>query len=179
MRKTRLGKSHSFNEGVRQPAIYLDGIPLGSLTAQEAAKSFWNMDMLHQRLQKITECAAQETSSLGSSLESFDLQLPEDEPIIMKLDDSTVPRSAPSSPRLNPQVTYTRSHSAGHRLVSNLLTTRPKPSVETPPYLSPGATRRANYTSSSHPNLVVTGKGIKLSPRSSSSTLSDDGYYDY
>ena len=40
------------------------GIPLGTLTAQEAAKSFWNTDMLKQRLEKIVECAALETSSL-------------------------------------------------------------------------------------------------------------------
>ena len=38
------------------------GIPLGSLTAQEAAKSFWNMDMLQQRLEKIAEYASLEVS---------------------------------------------------------------------------------------------------------------------
>ena len=168
---------------MKQPTICLDGIPLGSLTAQEAAKSFWNMDMLHQRLQKITECAAQETSSLGSSLESFDLQSPEDtgnEPLSMKLEDETnIPRSAPSSPRLSPQVTYTRSHSAEQRLTSNLLNTRPRPAVLTPPFLSPGATRRLGHSSTAHPNFVVTGRRINLSPKASDSSLSDDGYYDF
>lgn len=37
---------------------------MGSLTAREAAKSFWNTDMLKQRLEKIVECAALEASSL-------------------------------------------------------------------------------------------------------------------
>ena len=49
------------------------GIPLGTLTAREAAKSFWNTDMLKCRLEKIAECAALETSSLhhdDSELES-------------------------------------------------------------------------------------------------------------
>ena len=40
------------------------GIPLGTLTAREAAKCFWNTDMLKHRLEKIAECAALETSSL-------------------------------------------------------------------------------------------------------------------
>ena len=39
------------------------GIPLGTLTAREAAKSFWNTDMLKHRLEKIVECAALEASS--------------------------------------------------------------------------------------------------------------------
>ena len=40
------------------------GIPLGTLTAREAAKSFWNTDMLKHRLEKIAECAALEISCL-------------------------------------------------------------------------------------------------------------------
>lgn len=36
-----------------------DGIQLGSVMAQEAAKSFWNPDMLYKSLQKLTEYAAQ------------------------------------------------------------------------------------------------------------------------
>lgn len=50
------------------------GIPLGSRVAQEAAKSFWNMDMFQQSLNKIVMYAADGSSGLGSSLESVDMQ---------------------------------------------------------------------------------------------------------
>lgn len=42
------------------------GIPLGSKTAREAARSFWNRDMLQQRLEKILEYASQEASSMDN-----------------------------------------------------------------------------------------------------------------
>ena len=53
------------------------GIPLGSLTAKEAAKPFWNTEMLQQRLDKIAEYAALEaTPSLDGDVEIEDLDNP-------------------------------------------------------------------------------------------------------
>ena len=67
------------------------GIPLGTLTAREAAQCFWNTDMLKHRLEKIAECAALEASSLHdddneleSSPEGKHTILPKDS---AKLDD--------------------------------------------------------------------------------------------
>lgn len=51
------------------------GIPLGTLTAREAAKSFWNTDMLKHRLEKIAECAAMETSSLHDDDDGEDVEM--------------------------------------------------------------------------------------------------------
>ena len=48
------------------------GIPLGTLTAREASKSFWNTDMLKHRLEIIAECAAMETSSVHDDDEEED-----------------------------------------------------------------------------------------------------------
>lgn len=48
----------------------LYGIPLGSLTAREAAKPFWNTDMLQKRMEKIAECAALEAASSDDEIES-------------------------------------------------------------------------------------------------------------
>ena len=38
------------------------GIPLGSLTAKLASKSFWSQDMLQQSMEEIAQCAAKEVS---------------------------------------------------------------------------------------------------------------------
>lgn len=59
-RTQRLNSTPTFNSG----------IPLGSLTAQLASKSFWSPEMLMKSMEEIAQCAAQESSSLGSSLES-------------------------------------------------------------------------------------------------------------
>ena len=57
------------------------GIPLGTPAAKEAAKSFWNMEMLQESLEKIVHYSVQEgdnlsLDSLGSSIDSADVQTP-------------------------------------------------------------------------------------------------------
>ncbi len=102
------------------------GIRLGSKVAKQAAKSFWNMDMLHESLQKIAQFAATESSSLGSSIESVDKE--EEDPLVssteeymclspiaphlMDLPFSLTSRSAPSTPTQSPQLALKRSKSA-------------------------------------------------------------------
>ena len=46
------------------------GIPLGSLTAREAARPFWNKTMLQQRLEKIAECVLLEAPASPTDSES-------------------------------------------------------------------------------------------------------------
>lgn len=116
------------------------GIPLGSLTAQLASKSFWNTDMLKTSMEQIAQCAVQEVSCLGSSLESLHnsdeeysdrelIQVSEEESVL-DLNESTCALEgvAPEDRELkNPYTVFLDRKSKGY---------------QTPPYLSPGITRR-------------------------------------
>ncbi|XP_064405182.1 uncharacterized protein LOC135350350 [Halichondria panicea] len=102
------------------------GIRLGSKVAKQAAKSFWNMDMLHESLQKIAQFAAIESSSLGSSIQSVDEE--QEDPLVssteecmcfspiaphlMYLPFSLTSRSAPSTPTQSPLLALKRPKSA-------------------------------------------------------------------
>ncbi len=104
----------------------LTAIRLGSKVAKQAAKSFWNMDMLHESLQKIKQYAAIESSSLGSSIESDNEE--DDDPLmvsteeckclfpiaphLMSLPFSLTSCSEPSSPTQSPKIALKRPHSA-------------------------------------------------------------------
>lgn len=103
------------------------GIRLGSKIAKQAAKSFWNMDMLEKSLLKMKEYAAIESSSLGSSIVSVSEDEEETDPLekstedckclfpivphLMDLPFSLTTLSAPSSRTQSPKIALKRSHS--------------------------------------------------------------------
>ena len=150
------------------------GILLGTAAAKEAAKSFWNMDMLQQSLEKIVHYTIQERyspslDSLGSSIDSDDVQSPPahrspQPPPHIHL--PPLPVSAPSSPLASPKEGHgtklqhagPSTHSspllvAGSSSLPNSLNPSPQhsPSVRyhghlTPPFLSPGVNRRKVYS---------------------------------
>ena len=164
------------------------GIPLGSLMAQEAAKSFWTTDMLQERIQKITEYAALETSSLGSSIDdSLSMTMEDLEEVDIPTSNTTatdlVVRSTPATPRQHSPAVL-RSQSAlltGSKSCGRHVT-------RTQPFLSPRitarlSTRRAVQSASSSPSmltntsLVIEGKQKQLSPRNFS-PVQDDGFHE-
>ena len=114
-----------------------DGIPLGSLTARVASRSFWNPDMLKRSMDEIVQCAAKEVSCLGSSVESLhnsegefsdqDIQISEEEERAgLSTTKFTIGDQHEDRELRNPLV----KSSSGCR------------GYATPPYLSPGVTRR-------------------------------------
>lgn len=120
----------------------LHGIPLGTPAAQAAAKSFWNMDMLKQSLEKMAQYATEEGTPLGS-MESFEV----------KSQDSGMAQEGGGVLRLAlPSQLTLESHSAPNspkerftpRIKSPLLpkTVGGRVRPKTPPYMSPGMTRR-------------------------------------
>lgn len=109
------------------------GIPLGSLTAQLASKGFWNTDMLKSSMEQIAQCAVQEVSCLGSSLESLqdeELEFSDRELIQVSEEESMGEhRMEIEQDRelKNPYTSCIEQKCKGY---------------DTPPYLSPGITRR-------------------------------------
>lgn len=127
------------------------GIPLGSLTAKLASKSFWGQDMLQQSMEKIAECAAKEVSCLGSSVES----LSNSDEQFSDLDDDII-----TEKRVTAEIELESSGTAGEEEeerprelrnpLSKLSTHSCKSDcdgIHTPPYLSPGITRRIKMKS--------------------------------
>ncbi len=128
------------------------GIPLGSLTAKLASKSFWGPDMLQKSIEQIAECAAKEVSCLGSSVESLsdsECQFPdcrestdrestdsgeEDLGTVFEALAEMGESSRQGRELRNPLRRESMADFRGHR---------------TPPYLSPGTTRRAMSCSDS------------------------------
>ena len=178
------------------------GMPLGSKAAQEAAKSFWNMDMLQESLQKIVQYAANDQSSgLGSSLASVDVQIDESAvedqenpfvgvspiaPHLKNLPLSLSSCSAPTSPRLSPPLSIQRSRSACSESPSKQTSANTSRNVsrKTSPYLSPASLKRVHFElsqkldSASAPHLSVVGERIHLAPRLSRNGSHDDGFHD-
>lgn len=179
------------------------GIPLGSKAAQEAAKSFWNMDMLQVSLQKIVKYAANDQSSgLGSSLDSVDVQIDEPTadqeqedqfvgvspiaPYLKHLPLSLTSRSAPNSPTHSPPMSIQRSRSACSESPSKQTSVNNSRNVsrKTSPYLSPRSLKRVHFElsqrleSTSAPHLSVVGERLNLVPRLSRNSSHDDGYHD-
>ena len=163
----------------------MSAIRLGSKVAKQAAKSFWNMDMLQESLKKIKQYAVIESSSLGSSIESED-ESDEDgalnrstedcqclfpiAPHLMSLPFSLTPRSAPSSPTQSPTISLKRSHSEyAERKTEKKTSTIPR--KITPAHMSPetAATVRFHLSGSCH-SL----NGEQNVPKN----LKDDGFYE-
>ena len=166
------------------------GLRLGSKTAQLAAKSFWNMDMYNDSLQKIAEYAAIESSSLGSSIESLsdeneegmhnssteeEFTLSPIAPHLMDLPFSLTPQSAPTTPTQSPQLSLKRSKSA---CVERKTSTEKKKVILRK--ISP-----ATYTPDKEAKVRFQLAGSELSlknehtdSQSNSSTSTDDGYYE-
>ena len=166
-----------------------EGIPLGSLTAQAAAKPFWGKEMLQERIQEIAEYAALETSSLGSSIEDNlstveDLE-ERDIPSFAVGDDSRdmVSKSAPATPREQSPAVY-RAKSAHHGEngeTRHTTKSRTPNSANTSPTMgtrtvksAPGSAR---LTKSAVDLLSVEGKRMQLSPRNSN-PIRDDGFHE-
>lgn len=115
------------------------GIPLGSLTAQLASKSFWNKDMLKRSMEQISQCAAQELevpcfSSLESFHDSEDEMEYSDRDLIQVSEEECIMDSAQD--RVEPE--QVRELKNPYTVFSE----RQYKRCETPPYLSPGITRR-------------------------------------
>ena len=128
---------------------FYDGIPLGTQTAQLASKCFWNKQMLQTSMEKIAQCAAKESSSLGSSLESLEDVF--DENLLQVSGESSDESSC--SPPQQVKVQWNKEEGLRNRVlkhplernISIPLTTSRRSGENTPPYLSPGITRRTFY----------------------------------
>ena len=167
-----------------------EGIPLGSLTAQAAAKPFWGKEMLQERIQEIAEYAALETSSLGSSIEDNlsttveDLE-EQDIPSFAVGDASrdVVSKSAPVTPRQQSPVVH-RAKSA-HLTKNGKTQHMAKPQIPNSASSSPTMTTRtvksapgsARLTKSATDLLSIEGKRMQLSPRTMS-PIRDDGFHE-
>lgn len=136
------------------------GIPLGTPAAKEAAKSFWNMEMLQQSLEKIVHYSIQEGDSLsldsiGSSIDSADVQTP---PIPLS-PSLPLHLSAPSSPFVSPK------EERG---------TRPQLSPCSSPLIASSHATRKVHSATTYrlkpllrPTFSIEGKQLKLSSRRS------------
>ena len=132
---------------------FRSGIPLGSQTAQLASKSFWNPQMLQTSMEKIAQCAARESSSLVSSMESIDSSDDEtfDENVVQVSEDSSDDSRSFSASHLQ-QFNFTleakenlRTRVLRHPLEntkSTPLASSRRSGESTPPYLSPGLTKK-------------------------------------
>ena len=167
-----------------------EGIPLGSLTAQAAAKPFWGKEMLQERIQEIAEYAALETSSLGSSIEDNlsttveDLE-ERDIPSFAVSDDSRdmVSKSAPATPREQSPAVYRAksAHLEENDKTQHTIKSRSPNSANTSPTMgtrtvksAPGSAR---LTKSAVELLSIEGKRMQLSPRNSN-PIRDDGFHE-
>lgn len=195
-------QSHSFNEFQVQRHLPLtkskswsctrsacEGIPLGSLTAQAAAKPFWGKEMLKERIQEIAEYAALETSSLGSSIEdnistaeledleegeqdgtpAFNISNDDEEELISS-------RSTPAVPERHCSPVALRSKSA------QLARNRDDKKIVSPSNSFFGDHSHVSRTKSANSrltsdmkNLSIEGKKLKLSSRNSTK---DDGFHE-
>lgn len=142
------------------------GIPLGTPAAKEAAKSFWNMEMLQESLEKIVHYSVQEgdnlsLDSLGSSIDSADVQTP---PI-------------PLSPSLPLRLSAPSTPSMGRELEER--GTRPQLSACSSPLManSHPALRKVHSATTYRlkpllrPTFSIEGKQLKLSSRRSPKLL--------
>ena len=163
-----------------------EGIPLGSLTAQAAAKPFWGKEMLQERIQEIAEYAALETSSLGSSIEdnlSTTVEDLEERDIpSFAVGDDIISKSAPVTPREQSPVVHRAksAHLGENGKTRHTAKFRTPNSANTSPTMgkrtvksAPGSAR---LTKSAVDLLSVEGKRMQLSPRNGS--VRDDGFHE-
>lgn len=122
------------------------GIPLGSLTAKLASKSFWSTEMLQKTLEEVTKCAAQEVnsslcSSSTKSLNESDGQFSDvDINRISELSDAEADVEADGADHENMEI----EEAVQQRELRNPLSAFHSNcrGYRTPPYLSPGITRK-------------------------------------
>ena len=194
------GQSRSFNELNRVPRgnthlpltkskswsctpCLCDGIPLGSLTAQAAAKPFWGKEMLQERIQEIAEYAALETSSLGSSIEDNlsttveDLE-ERDIPSFAISDEASrdvVSKSAPVTPRQqSPVVLHSQSAQFTENSTKHMEKSRTRKSLSHAMDTRTVKSATARLTRSAT-DLSIEGKRMQLSPRN---PIRDDGFHE-
>ena len=163
------------------------GLRLGSKTAQLAAKSFWNMDMFKDSLQKIAEYAAIESSSLGSSIESlsdeneegFHNSSTEEEftlspiaPHLIDLPLSLTPQSAPSTPTQSPQLPLKRSKSACVERRTSSEKRRVISRKISPAAYTPDKAAAVRF------QLAGSDLSLQNASQRNGSTSTDDGYYE-
>lgn len=117
------------------------GIPLGSLTAKLASKSFWSTEMLQKTLEEVTRCAAQEVNiSLCSSMESLNDSEGQ-------FSDIDINRISELSEEVSTDLENMETGEATElqrelRNPLSVLHSYNCRGVQTPPYLSPGITRK-------------------------------------
>lgn len=99
------------------------GIPLGTLTAQIASKSFWTREMLDEALERISQASLKESSDTSGS----DYQKDGD---FCNSKDNVGPQEGDRE--------WRSPRSSVHEYASN--------GYYTPPYLSPGITRKLTLT---------------------------------
>ena len=173
------------------PRTY-EGIPLGSLTAQAAAKPFWSKEMLQERIQEIAEYAALETSSVGSSIEdNFSTtveDLEHEMPSFMISDDSNdhdstgnvVSKSAPVTPRQQSPAAVHRPRSAQFTENKSSKTKENSRTPNSPSYSETTRTvKSANARlTKSATDLFIEGKRMQLSSRHTTSPRHDDSFHE-
>ena len=108
----------------RSKSATLPGIRLGTLTAQIASKSFWNKDMLNEALKQINKTVLAESSRSGSDNERDD----EDGNFYTS---RTKPITEGAREWKSPCSSVNDDYRCGYL---------------TPPYLSPGITRKLTLT---------------------------------
>lgn len=159
-----------------------NGIPLGSLTAQAAARPFWGKDMLQERIQEIAEYAALETSSLGSSIDdnlsTTELEeLEEHNTLTFKISNDDELISSQSTPSVaghhSPEVV--RSQSA--QPIPEISQRKVAKSLPPSPNSGPRAKSANSRIVSSMVGLSIEGRRMPLTSRSSTHVL-DDGYHE-
>lgn len=148
--QTPLRQTRSLNSSPK--STFREGIPLGSLTARLASKSFWNSEMLKTSMEQISQCAIQEVSCLGSSVESFKDSEDEDydRDLIRVSEDeheTSLEESGAGSNSDGPEDDHGLVLEQLRELRNPLFRLPPRGSsgmggYRTPPYLSPGITRR-------------------------------------
>ena len=165
------------------------GIPLGSLTAQAAAKPFWGKEMLQERIQEIAEYAALETSSLGSSIEdNISTTELEDLEEGEQLDggatfnipnnelELTSSRSTPAVPGEHYSPVALRSKSAQSTRISDTQTSPSPPLLHSHSQVMSRAKSATSRLTSDMTNLSIEGKKVQLSSRNSTR---DDGFHEH
>ena len=182
---------NSFDSSPRTQARTLYGIPLGTPAAKEAAKSFWTMDQLQESLEKIAQYTSEQSSSPTASLtslstSSYSVDFDSRPMSAVSIHEHTltpphppITVSAPTTPRVShkegtvsplTQVVARRGDKAATSLPGSLISSPrllgSSPRRSTPPYLSPGITRKREELK---PSLSVEGKQMKLSVRNNSS----------
>lgn len=119
------------------------GIPLGSITAQLASKSFWREDMLSECLKQIAHCVAKESAANGEDSRNKSLKQLQQIQHIYKREHSTETAEEDESMHSSVSADSILSDAEGYK---------------TPPYLSPGAGRRATQLTIRNSLRIITGQ---------------------